>query len=177
MNMRLSAPLKTSLIAGVGIIAAITLASIARATVIEAASVQPAGTTKVQTCPLITPETASHLLGAPAKLNQIIAGQPTSAQQVSSISCVFTQIDQESAEPLVVGKRTALDAQAADMLEAGFFTNRLPGEKSFTIDGYDGFVYEHDGTVELRLWAGVKWYDIHAPTVDMAERAAKVMIQ
>ena len=92
------------------------------------------------------------------------------------MSCVFTRIDRESAEPLIVGQRMALNASAADTLQADFFSNRLPGEVPFTIDGNDGFLYEHDRAVELRLWAGAQWYDIHAPTVDTARNAARVVV-
>lgn len=180
MRIWLPTPAKISLFAGLAIVTAMTSVALARTTSTDAVSSHSAESPSAQTCPLITPEVASQLMGTAVGLSQIIDEPPLPALRVSSLSCVFTRVGRAWApawaEPLIVGKRTALDSYAASEIKSGFFSNRSSGERPIDVDGNHGFVYQHDNSVELRVWAQAGWYDVHAPTVDMAKRAVRTII-
>ncbi len=173
-------PAKISLLTGMAVVMAVALTVAVRTTVTDAASSHLAESAHVQTCPLITPEVASQLMGTAVELSQIIDEPPLPTLRVSSLSCVFTRVGRAWApawaEPLIVGKRTALDSHAASEIKSGFFSNRSSGERPIDVDGNRGFVYQHDNAVELRVWVREEWYDIHAPTINTATNAARTLI-
>lgn len=175
MRIWLPTPAKISLLAGTAIVVAGILVMLARTTT-DAVSTHSAESPSAQTCPLITPEVASQLMSTAAELSQIIDEPPLPTLRVSSLSCVFTPVDHEWAEPLIAGKRTALDSHAASEIKSGFFSNRSSGERPIDVDGNYGFVYQHDNAVELRVWAHEEWYDIHASTIAVAKSAARMIV-